>query len=756
MKRNILTYLGIALVCAACTDDKLLPDMTEQEVDYVTAQLVIRVEEEVPGTDEAKTRAVDDPGTVTQTEITDLLVVQYNGTSDGDVVLGQPQFFNRGVDFQDNMELANLTVKLAAADKPTALVIIANVGDKLLVTNNTTLGDLKARYRISENKQGLFTQTSDGIDHIMLNCLKELPSIGTGSNIECKLKHNLARVNLTLKVKNSLNMSINDAIVGNVPKITHYLNSYDGFSIVTPSNQLFDFYLENPIPSQESDYTKYTYTFYVSPNLRGSTGSASEQGKNLTAPGGATYVTLNTKFAGTGDSGDDIYEYTFYMGENLIDDFNIKPNHSYDYTITFDAKGDPDIDSRVEDMSLVNFSSWERANCYILNPARLINRKFRIPVDRVDEFWGNNGYEYADNYCLNTDGLWKVEILWTDFENPIDDRKLNISKSTGIGKNDAFEVEIKPGVCGNALVALKRTDIDDPSILWSWHLWITDYNPYNAKNQDVIDGVFEYDVQGGFVHRYYSEEWKTGIYSNSFIMDRDLGATPNPEFPQFNTSKLGYQFGRKDPFPHADFLFYDANNNPINGRNFGKKVKEAPTVSDAVHNPTFFYTLNSNAYYWTEDDNYKNKEYVWFDPSVKSSSITLGEKSIFDPCPPGWCIPPTQGVFDLQSDNNNIKSTAFGFKDPYLGSEYTIYSYWPSGHTPLSGHIIFYTYSAWAYTSGFIDKYSYWICGYQDSSNYTRGIMIYRVGKNSLFNTNPAQASTSYVRPVMMRAPKTN
>ena len=70
---------------------------------------------------------------------------------------------------------------------------------------------------------------------------------------------------------------------------------------------------------------------------------------------------------------------------------------------------------------------------------------------------------------------------------------------------------------GNAVIAVKDTD---DNTLWSWHLWLTDYDP-------AIDNVTYPD--------------------GSIMMDRNLGAMGIGSDDIYEAYGLFYQWGRKDP-----------------------------------------------------------------------------------------------------------------------------------------------------------------------------------------------------------------
>ena len=87
---------------------------------------------------------------------------------------------------------------------------------------------------------------------------------------------------------------------------------------------------------------------------------------------------------------------------------------------------------------------------------------------------------------------------------------------------------------GNFVICLRRytdagqTELSDVC-MWSWQMWVTDYNPNGAWGYvPNVDGSgselqFSYPVTNGEVHRYNYPAWKTGRFRNSFIMDRNVG-----------------------------------------------------------------------------------------------------------------------------------------------------------------------------------------------------------------------------------------
>ena len=127
-------------------------------------------------------------------------------------------------------------------------------------------------------------------------------------------------------------------------------------------------------------------------------------------------------------------------------------------------------------------------------------------------------------------------------------------------------------------------------------------------------------------------------------MDRNLGAyraEPSTD-PVINARSFGlyYQFGRFAPMPYADAEVYDMYGKVIsefvndNGNNM-KVEGPAKDIKYAVTKPyTFFKCSDPNTEQkWLANNSYDKNS--WNNPVWHTS----GTKSLFDPCPPGWCLP---------------------------------------------------------------------------------------------------------------------
>ena len=178
---------------------------------------------------------------------------------------------------------------------------------------------------------------------------------------------------------------------------------------------------------------------------------------------------------------------------------------------------------------------------------------------------------------------------------------------------------------GNAVIAAKDAS---GSILWSWHIWLTD------KPEEQV---------------YYNNA--------GTMMDRNLGAT---SATPGDVGALGllYQWGRKDPFLGSSSISEGVDaKSTITWPSYVSSDSYNGTITYATANPTTFIRCNSNNYdwYYTGSESTDNTRWTTSDKT----------KSIYDPCPSGWRVP--------DGGENGVWSKALGsssyFKDESLYDE---------------------------------------------------------------------------------------
>ena len=221
-----------------------------------------------------------------------------------------------------------------------------------------------------------------------------------------------------------------------------------------------------------------------------------------------------------------------------------------------------------------------------------------------------------------------ADLLWND----------GMSKINNLSVDENFlTFDVKSFSPCNALIAIKD---NDGTILWSWHLWLTDTDltPQVITNADGVD----------FKIMPFNLGWN--------------GWTTNgkPTSPY-------YQWGRKDPFI--------ANEEPYEkGNILFWRVKGIQNQFVSHQNPKNFYYCD-NSMSWTSEE----YNYFW-DSRMNGDSVDQKvTKTIYDPCPIGWCVPQLDTFTGLSKDNTKVANngryctTKDGLQDlfiPFVGYRY--------------------------------------------------------------------------------------
>lgn len=313
---------------------------------------------------------------------------------------------------------------------------------------------------------------------------------------------------------------------------------------------------------------------------------------------------------------------SYDMSANISSYSSLKASYNYEINVTISgsavyASGVVSADWDDVMSGSVNTSKIaSEANCYMLP----LGERVYIPVSRAKA--GNPDHFTKDG----TAGL-----LWTDNDNgvspsgSIEDIKYN---------KEGGYISVTAGCAeGNGLVYFKNTSGE---IVWSWHIWVTNYNPGRQAN-----GV-AYTI--------------TNAADSSYtFMDRNLGATT--VIPgAITTTGFLYQWGRKDPFPgpesytvaddsYESIPIYDSTGvllpeqtEMVSGTGIKHRdVTVANNIDSAVMNPMIYYT-STGVWYTNDYLNYYDNT-LWGSPD----SLTVLAKTIYDPCPSGWRVPPVKG-----------------------------------------------------------------------------------------------------------------
>ncbi|MDR2131471.1 MAG: fibrobacter succinogenes major paralogous domain-containing protein [Odoribacteraceae bacterium] len=669
-------YLLALATCAvaACAEGPVGRPDTGGEGREARVTLSINAVPEAPGTSD--TRAVTDAveeGTGPGYKVTDFWVLQFTGTTDDAMLATAPRYYTMS-EFETNGSV--ISVILPPGGKTYRYVLLANTHNATLddggLRNVATLGALK---NVSLPIQKVEDMYNDGNgDDLLMNGFIDVIGGSVPGSLACDLYRNVAKFTLQLINSPGSGVTITSVQLCNVPDRLSYADQLlttvsprAGFINLLPVDT-FDPPLE-PNPSEQPTLARLLH-YYLPRNCQGiNPGVEQPHQKNLDAPTQATYVQIMGQLA----NGTPL-RYRFYPGANTTTDFNIEPNYHYLLPVAFNGAGGSG-DSRVENLGQVNLAD---ANSYIINPLPIGQQTtYGVPVaERVNDFWNKT---IGEGNAISPATQWVAEVIWQDRGGS---RLIDFCSSTGTvtpgntsfagtGSGRFYFKPAGPGVKGNVLIGVRKSG--ETTYLWSWHLWITDYNPDEAPSSWQAD-KFAYNVPGGNVHHYTGGWWATSTYNNKFIMDRNLGAASADRAQGVaNTRGLYYQFGRKDPFPatnspYAPVTLYDITG--ATGPTIPITVNKS-SFEGAVKDPARFYATGSGGGDWLLTNPYHDA--LWNNPSTWNPISTTG-KSFFDPCPPGWKLP-VIGTWDEFTHNNvnNPGSGASGYNENGFNAGWEFY-----------------------------------------------------------------------------------
>lgn len=268
-----------------------------------------------------------------------------------------------------------------------------------------------------------------------------------------------------------------------------------------------------------------------------------------------------------------------------------------------------------------------------------------------------------------------AELLWQDVTSLISEVSVD---------GDYLNFNVGTFNPGNALIAVKD---GSGNILWSWHIWATEND---LSGTTVID---------------------TGDHTYT-VAPVNLGWVPTE-----GGGKQGYcpyyQWGRKDPFipstgsENTNHTVYNINNIIITG--ITNTNNKTVTIADNIKNP-MCHNYNSST-----DGPCNTTYYNMWDAQNTSTGdniATATKKTIYDPCPPGFCVP-TANLYNYikanyssyfawdstnkgrlwSKDSPNVFFPVTGFRNLYrtIGSVGDDGDYWSAtpGSTNLGRNLVF-------------------------------------------------------------------
>jgi len=678
----IILFAALALA-GGCRDDLLYedePDSPEfEEGELVKVPLSLKVSNfSVKGGSGTRVSEPSDrpePETDEERAIHDIWVFQFNPSTGQQLV--NPRYYT----ITDQAQLDDLSTVVSLTEAQSTIYVVANTGDNTWATTNNinTLDKLK--------KQTLpFPQPLQaGVDRISIPMggVKENIAVAANRSITVPVTRMYAKVKVKLNI-NVEGMKIYSINVGNIPwhcQVTSMVKSVDGkgepLAVEMPDNHV------SRAVSKENFVTDADGTWaviYVPENICGENGNTDRDGDKVL--GGITgrplVVNVQTKYNGMN------YYYEVYPGGNDYSNFNIQRNCVYRVTIDINTDTDQHNPS---------------SNSFIVEPGDLLAFEpyNRVETGGVCNYGTYKGQNYNIKQFLDPDvpdkKIDRVEIIWQTPDcigNNEKDQLVWLGPETD--PKIYQKIYVKTKTEGNALVAARNAS---GKIIWSWHIWVTGNQPDNLAKA-MVYYTYDWDNNGPKPNQPRVPGYSVMSCNLGALADRGAGTGFNNAIPTFG---LLYQWGRKDPFPPAVNNTRESQSGAYNSysgtqyRNdnsakatktdtdnesylFHSKTSGSSKISQAgggilfsVANPTVYIAGTTERYGgitssytnggdWLPSGQSNNTLWGGTDPGTGSkkwshiedtfwgtASVNLcdnysPEKSIFDPCPTGWRVPP--------------------------------------------------------------------------------------------------------------------
>ncbi len=308
-------------------------------------------------------------------------------------------------------------------------------------------------------------------------------------------------------------------------------------------------------------------------------------------------------------------------------------------------------------------------------------------------------------------GTLKVELLWQDVKGFITEVSLNENADDGDGN---IQFTVGQSVPANAVIALKArkvnyasawtssetptvTDYGEWETLWTWHIWMTDevYQNEGVSNGQSFDTYYVNGTESGkgdHIAEVQDYETPSKTYK---ILPVNLGWVPaTDEFGLYKQRSVWvqlnqtgttntcvvkitqharqelytgtgtvYQWGRPTAFPALRDLggglrnVYDIDNNAVTSQFvLAQAVSGTGYGGDAISNPfgVLQWEDNPNAWFNVSKNRFdKTDDYV-----TASAMWDSDTKTVYDPCPPGFRVPPAKVFYTFSKTGTTVQSGA--------------------------------------------------------------------------------------------------
>ena len=282
---------------------------------------------------------------------------------------------------------------------------------------------------------------------------------------------------------------------------------------------------------------------------------------------------------------------------------------------------------------------------------------------------------WIKNHSITVAG---AKLIWQDVQGMI--------SSVGIdGDYLTFTVDENNIAPGNAVIAATTGAGGTGDVVWSWHIWVTTETLANTTR--VATGSHNYDLApvnvgwiSSTVRTYTGNTCRVQAYSNGVTLTFDVtqasGSMPISGYHPY------YQWGRKDAeLPSTGTGNTNHAGYTIDGSFSFSYLQSNVSIGTTIKNPGIhYYSTSTYGPYNEYKYNYWDMENTALDNSNSTSRAVATVKTVYDPCPPDFCVPTSNCFY-------------------YIYSNYSSYFTWtssPAGRTwKMSGANVFFPASGY-------------------------------------------------------------
>ena len=687
-----MTLLTLVLIGTGCEDSIDNPAVRPSEGKTVEVSFHIGFADEVDGyTVDTKSGTSTEKGAFSYE-------LQPHAITKGDVSVKPDQLYNLEIQQYDQSgkriggmpsavtQQTGSAINLSLAENHDCQLVIVAWGDGNASPRLGTSNKLEDIQKLSIDASVINNIPTDNmnkmpyilhLEHVKVSSGK-LQSVD-GKDARLLLKRLAARLTLNWSYSYG-GYTLNQILLESIPTNYNVIPKPDGSDKTYPS------LLDQFTTIQVDPSGKSSYSCWIPANVRGTNPAATSQTYRIksNAPTGSSYASF---IAVNGEESKKKLNYRVYLGGRTTFDFNLYNNTNYNYEVNFNHTGLPTNDRRVTIIDPIpasenNNNLVPTANCFMVAPggAFCFNPyKYEVNGEPTENTMLKGWCESAK--------IQSVKVLWQTKENgDIGDPVLGVVNSSDDHKNivdlingDDFDkariyCRVAPNTTGGSGI-IAAYDKDN-NILWSWHIWVTDYSPDATGNKDVQLPESKRKLKFS----------RSDLPDQLPMMDRNLGAMagyttvpPNP-LEISKTNGYHYQWGRKDPFRSSYTAEKNVSNITVPAPNtapvknllslyqpdgisyYPVKIKaQKVSYRTAYENPDILYKMKGNETQWNSGD-----------PGHALAWGTNDNKGLHDPCPVGWCICSIENYkpFFTNTDYNRLNLSAIN--DPINDGGYLI------------------------------------------------------------------------------------